>query len=158
MDSLPGGTAACALRPNALAAAGSREGNQNMLPADRFRAAPRRGWRVGARRAVPLLLGLCALAAAGAVSGQEAPGSSGSPPGRPPVPAGLTRLQPAAGGAPQGGRISVNFVDADVSQVLSTIAAYTRTDILITPGTTGKVTLNLRDRTAEEAIRLAAAA
>ena len=42
-------------------------------------------------------------------------------------------------------------------QALSTIANYTNSDVLITPGTTGTVSINLRSRTAEEAITLIAA-
>jgi type II secretory pathway component GspD/PulD (secretin) len=55
-------------------------------------------------------------------------------------------------------RVSISFTGVDVREVLATIAEYTRLDIVVTPGATGNVTINLRDRQAEEAIRLVAAA
>ncbi|HZP82164.1 MAG TPA: LysM domain-containing protein, partial [Chthonomonadaceae bacterium] len=54
--------------------------------------------------------------------------------------------------------ISLTFAGVDISDVLDQIARYARTDILLTPGAKGTVTLSLQNRTPDEAIRLAAAA
>ena len=54
--------------------------------------------------------------------------------------------------------VSVKFSDIDVRQALATVADYTRTDVVVTPGATGKVSISLRDRSADEAIHLVAAA
>ena len=56
------------------------------------------------------------------------------------------------------GRLSINFSDTDVRQALATIGRYGRLDILVTPGAKGLVTINLRQRTPEEAVRMVAAA
>jgi type II secretory pathway component GspD/PulD (secretin) len=56
-----------------------------------------------------------------------------------------------------GGRISVSFTDMSVRGVLATIAEYAKTDVLVTPGATGNVSVNIRSRTADDAIRLVAA-
>jgi len=53
--------------------------------------------------------------------------------------------------------VSLVFTKADVRDVLTQIAGYTHADILITPGATGSISINLRNRTAEEAIRLVSA-
>ncbi|MCW3097137.1 MAG: type secretion system protein [Chthonomonadaceae bacterium] len=62
---------------------------------------------------------------------------------------------------PSAGRgetmVSLTFTKADVRDVLAQIADYAHTDILLTPGTTGSISINLRSRTAEEAIRMVAA-
>lgn len=55
-------------------------------------------------------------------------------------------------------RVSVTFSGVDVRDVLATIADFTKTDILVTPGARGDISINLRDREADEAIRLVAAA
>jgi general secretion pathway protein D len=55
-------------------------------------------------------------------------------------------------------RISLTFSNVEVREIIAKIADYTRTDVILTPGATGSVTLNLRSRTPDEAIRLAAAA
>jgi len=54
-------------------------------------------------------------------------------------------------------RISLNFADVPARDALAAISAHTGVDTLITPGTTGNVSINLRDRTADEAIRQVAA-
>jgi len=53
--------------------------------------------------------------------------------------------------------VSLVFTKADVRDVLTQIAGYTSADILVTPGASGVVSINLRSRTAEDAIRLVAA-
>jgi type II secretory pathway component GspD/PulD (secretin) len=53
--------------------------------------------------------------------------------------------------------ISINFPNVEIRQALATVAAYAQTDVLITPGATGSVTINLRNRPPEEVIRLVAA-
>lgn len=64
-----------------------------------------------------------------------------------------------AGTQLQGGgtRVSLTFTKVDVRDVLSQIADYAHADILLTPSTTGSISINLRSRTAEEAIRMVAA-
>src|SRR2546421_12109918 len=42
------------------------------------------------------------------------------------------------------GRISLTFNKTDIRDVLSTIAQYAGVDVLVTPGATGAITLNLR--------------
>jgi len=53
--------------------------------------------------------------------------------------------------------ISINFPNVEIRQALATVAAYAQTDVLITPGATGSVTINLRNRPPDEVIRLVAA-
>ena len=65
---------------------------------------------------------------------------------------------PRAGAVRKGASsISVVFTKADVRDVLTQIAGYTNADILVTPGASGTISINLRNRTAEQAIRLVAA-
>ena len=108
-----------------------------LTPRSRRRSGPARAWLL---TAAALVIG----AAAAGRTQNEGP---------------VTRVRPAPriiSGPPA--RISVNFSDISVRQVLATVAEYTKTDVLITPGATGLVTLNLRDRSADEAINLVAAA
>lgn len=81
-------------------------------------------------------------------------GTTGGADAQPPAAATMA----AAGGPTEPGRISINFANTDVKQALASIGAYARTDIMLTPGTTGAVSINLRNRTPDEAIRLVAAA
>lgn len=67
-------------------------------------------------------------------------------------------VRPPRGTGSRQTRVSVNFTGVEVRDVLATLAEYTRTDIVVTPGASGAVTINLRDRSADEAIRLVAAA
>lgn len=53
--------------------------------------------------------------------------------------------------------ISINFPNVEIRQALATVASYAQADVLITPGATGSVTINLRNRPPEEVIRLVAA-
>ena len=55
-------------------------------------------------------------------------------------------------------RISINFSEVEVRQALSTISDYAKTDILVTPGSTGMISVSLRNRTVDDAIRLTASA
>src|SRR5258708_27198280 len=55
-------------------------------------------------------------------------------------------------------RISMSFSDVDVRDVLGQVSEYSGMDIILTPGATGKITIGLRNRMADEAIRLIAAA
>lgn len=112
----------------------------------------KRGARAGAGRALnfprlPLrlaLLGILALTSSG-LYGQSAPS-------RPPaVPA--AQIQPQR----TGRRLFLTYSRVDVRDVLAEIADYSGTDIVITPGTNGVISINLRNRTADEAIRLVAA-
>ncbi|HLV81297.1 MAG TPA: hypothetical protein VKT32_13510 [Chthonomonadaceae bacterium] len=54
--------------------------------------------------------------------------------------------------------ISLTFSNVDVRDALDQIAKYSGTDILLTPGAKGMISLNLRNRTSDEAIRLTASA
>ena len=54
--------------------------------------------------------------------------------------------------------LSLTFSNVDIRDVLDQIAKYSHTDIMLTPGAKGAVSLNLRNRSADDAIRLAAAA
>jgi type II secretory pathway component GspD/PulD (secretin) len=74
---------------------------------------------------------------------------------RPSASAQLAQTPPAARGETM---VSLTFTKADVRDVLSQIADYAHADILLTPGTTGSISINLRSRTAEESIRMVAAA
>jgi type II secretory pathway component GspD/PulD (secretin) len=71
--------------------------------------------------------------------------------------AGYAQGRPAPRVSGTAQRISVNFSDVSVRQVLATIADYARADVLVTPGATGNISINLRNRTPDEAIRLVAA-
>src|SRR5687768_17444816 len=95
------------------------------------------------RAAAGVLAGTLALTVVCAGYAQDAP---------PRPPAGARR----EAAAPD--RVSVNFSGVDVRSVLSAIADYSRTDIVVTPGATGMVSINLRNRPRDEAIRLVAAA
>ncbi len=55
-------------------------------------------------------------------------------------------------------RISLNFSDVSARQALSTISDYSGTDIVVMPGGDDLISISLRNRTAEEAIRLTSAA
>jgi len=46
---------------------------------------------------------------------------------------------------------------AGIDRTITLLAAYARADILVTPGATGLISINLRNRTSEESIRLVAA-
>lgn len=81
---------------------------------------------------------------------------------------GVVAAPPAAPAKPQPSRaattprrppetISINFPNVEIRQALATVAAYAQADVLITPGATGSVTINLRNRPPDEVIRLVAA-
>ncbi len=53
--------------------------------------------------------------------------------------------------------VSLVFTKADVRDVLAQIAGYSNADVVVTPGATGSISINIRSRTAEQAIRLVAA-
>ena len=72
-------------------------------------------------------------------------------PGRPQ--ARPARPAPPRRNARPTGRFSLTFSNIDVRDALAQIAQYARTDIVVTPGTTGIVSINLRNRTPDEAIR-----
>ncbi len=72
----------------------------------------------------------------------------------PGTPAAPRRPAPARAGA----ALSVAFSDVSVRDVLTAIAGYAHVDILLTPGARGRITISLRNRTPDEAIRLVAAA
>ena len=55
-------------------------------------------------------------------------------------------------------RLYLRFAGVEVHVVLDQIASYASTDILLTPGAKGLVSINLRNRTPEEAIKLVTAA
>lgn len=57
-----------------------------------------------------------------------------------------------------GRRVSFHFARVDVRQALTTISDYSGADILVMPGARGNVSISLRDRTPDEAVRLTAAA
>jgi len=119
--------------------------------------------RIGARRlrgpALALWVGVLGLpAAAGPDGGPVArlnDDSTGTRPvrQRPPAP---PRSQPQA--VRPTGRISLAFTNTEVRDVLAQIAAYSGTDIILTPGARGQVSVSVRNRTPEEAIGLVAAA
>ncbi len=54
-------------------------------------------------------------------------------------------------------RISLTFSNVDVRDALVRIAQYAGVDVLLAPGATGTISINLRDRTPDEAIRMVAA-
>jgi len=58
---------------------------------------------------------------------------------------------------PRPDRISITFTNVDVRDALVRIAQYAGVDVLLAPGATGSVSINLRERTPEEAIRMVAA-
>jgi type II secretory pathway component GspD/PulD (secretin) len=80
------------------------------------------------------------------------------------IPASLSRPDtpripaPPSRRARPRGNLSLTFTDMDVRDALNQIAQYAHTDILLTPGATGPVSINLRSRLPDEAIRLTAAA
>lgn len=100
----------------------------------------RRG--AGARCLALSLAGSIASAAAGA-----------------PLPSATKPARPQAVSQPRRApeTISINFPNVEIRQALATVAAYAQADVLITPGATGSVTINLRNRPPEEVIRLVAA-
>ncbi|MCS6776142.1 MAG: LysM peptidoglycan-binding domain-containing protein [Chloroherpetonaceae bacterium] len=55
-------------------------------------------------------------------------------------------------------RVSFSFARVDVRQALTTISDYSGADIMVMPGARGHVSISLRDRTPDEAVRLTAAA
>src|SRR5262249_53306018 len=54
-------------------------------------------------------------------------------------------------------RVSANFSEVSVRQALATVGEYAHVEVLITPGAMGSVTVSIRNRTPEDAIRLVAA-
>jgi len=54
-------------------------------------------------------------------------------------------------------RISLVFSNVDVRDALVRIAQYAGVDVLLAPGATGSISINLRQRTPEEAVRMVAA-
>ncbi|MFM7323263.1 MAG: hypothetical protein ACKO5K_17340 [Armatimonadota bacterium] len=107
---------------------------------------------------------LAALAALGVAAQADAPRTvSAAKPTRRvaapvvrPVPLAASRLPRRSTTAPRG--ITLNFSGAEVRDVLNSIADYAKVDVVVTPGAKGSVSLNLRNRTPEQAVRLAAAA
>ena len=69
------------------------------------------------------------------------------------APVAVPRRKPSAAKG-----ITLNFSGADVRDVLGSIADYARVDVVVTPGAKGVISLNLRNRSPEQAVRLAAAA
>ncbi len=68
---------------------------------------------------------------------------------RPVPPAHTTHARPD--------RISLTFSNVDVREALVRIAQYAGVDVLLAPGATGTISINLRERTPDEAIRMVAA-
>src|SRR6187401_2100909 len=103
----------------------------------RERRVPRAGQRA-----------LAGMATAAALQAVIAPVGAGpaAPMGSPPDP-GARR-----GAAP--GLISINFGGVELRQALTMIANYAKANIVITPGATGMVSINLQNQPADAAIRL----
>lgn len=53
-------------------------------------------------------------------------------------------------------RISLTFSNVDVRDALVRIAQYSAVDVILAPGATGTISINLRERTPEEAVRMVA--
>ena len=62
------------------------------------------------------------------------------------------RTQPA----PRPDRVSLAFSNVDVRDALVRVAQYAGIDVLLAPGATGTVSINLRERTPDEAVRMIA--
>jgi hypothetical protein len=90
-------------------------------------------------------------------------GTTGMAPARPPaipVPLVTPRVAlpaqpgtPVVAELPGAVRITVEAVDVDVAEVLHGIAGATNTVIRVAPGISGRVTVTLRNVTAEEAVQ-----
>lgn len=102
-----------------------------------------------------LLLALLILSLAAAL-GDEDPDKPPRYRARPaPTRQPTARVLPAPQSRPD--RISITFSNVDVRDALVRIAQYAGVDVLLAPGATGSVSINLRERTPEEAIRMLAA-
>lgn len=76
---------------------------------------------------------------------------------RPKRPASRLVAPPAQRTTTHSGRISLSFTNVDVRDILAQIADYSRTDILLTPGTGGDISISLRNHDPDAAIRMVAA-
>ncbi|MCC2668257.1 MAG: type secretion system protein [Armatimonadetes bacterium] len=119
-----------------------------MSPKFPTRSTHRRSTALGS---AGLALGLSGLLAA-AAGAAPAPAEKAQPAARP---AAVRPLVKKPRQPPE--TLSVNFPSIDIRQALATVASYAQADVLITPGASGKVSINLRNRAPEEVIRLVAA-
>ena len=115
-----------------------------------------------APRAHRLLLGLSSALIAAAVSAQTPVAAPKPMPAAAPKPLPAPARPRAAKPATRPARkppetITINFPNIEIRKALATVAAYAQADVLITPGATGNVSINLRNRTPDEVIRLVAA-
>src|SRR5258708_6630305 len=79
-----------------------------------------------------------------------ASGAQTAPGPRPDSKLNIVRLASYQREAPR--RISLTFSNVDVREVLAKVAEYAHVDVLVTPGATGNISINLRGRMAEDAI------
>ncbi len=121
--------------------------------------------RVRYSRIRPVLMGgVCGVAALlGCAIWTAAPAGADQDPDQP----AAVRARPLRGGAAPSSsrpittaypeRLSLTFSNVNVRDALVRIAQYSGADVLLAPGATGNISINLRQRTAEEAIRMVAA-
>src|SRR5712692_8080842 len=98
-------------------------------------------WNLSGRTALATLAGLAVL------EGYTVPAWAASQPSEPsPITAALVASSP--------GRVSVDFVDADLGDVVKALSIQSGVNVVLAADTKGKVTVRLKGTTLEEALRL----
>src|SRR5690242_8428963 len=98
-------------------------------------------WNLSGRTALATLAGLAVLEGTTG-SAWSAPARNGAAP------------TPAAVVATSSGRVSVDFVDADLGDVVKALSIQSGVNVVLAADTQGKVTVRLKGTTLEEALRL----
>jgi general secretion pathway protein D len=98
-------------------------------------------WTLSGRTALATLAGLAVL------EGAAVPVLAASRPG-------LTSPTPPAAATSSSGRVSVDFVDADLGDIAKALLVQTGVNVILAGDVTGKVTVSLKGTTLEEALRL----
>jgi type II secretory pathway component GspD/PulD (secretin) len=98
-------------------------------------------WNLSGRTALATLAGLAVLEGT-ALSAPAPPRSGGTAP------------SPPAAVANGSGRVSVDFVDADLGDIAKALLVQTGTNVILAGDVSGKVTVSLKGTTLEEALRL----
>src|SRR6266568_6548252 len=98
-------------------------------------------WNLSGRTALATLAGLAVL------EGYTVPGWAASQPSEPsPIAAAMV--------ASSSGRVSVDFVEADLGDVVKALSIQSGVNVVLAAETKGKVTVRLKGTTLEEALRL----